>query len=144
MNTLTTFDPFTDAGFDELFRGFFRPVRATSANGANAAMAVKVDVKETADGYVVLADIPGARKEDLQVTIEANQVTIAAEVKGDTEQKEGERVLRKERFQGSYYRSFTLPVELDESASNAKYENGVLELTLARKQAAAGRRLTIQ
>ncbi|MEP6657209.1 MAG: Hsp20/alpha crystallin family protein [Betaproteobacteria bacterium] len=141
MNQMTTFDPFADAGFDELFRGFFRPVRAAAQP---QAVAIKVDVKATAQGYVVIADIPGVKKEDIQVTIEGKQVTLAAEVKRETEQKEGDRVLRTERYSGHLYRSFTLPVELDEDASSAKYENGVLELALARKQAVAGRKLTIQ
>lgn len=142
MNQMTTLDPFTDTGFDEIFRGFFQPVRSTASQ--SRAMAIKMDVKETAQGYVVHAEIPGVKKEDIHVTIEGNQVTIGAETKRETEQKEGERVLRTERFYGNLYRSFTLPTELDEAASTAKYENGVLELTLARKQQAAGRKLTIQ
>jgi HSP20 family protein len=141
MNQLTTLDPFADAGFDELFRGFFRPVRATNQP---QALAIKMDVKETEQGYVVHAEIPGVKKEDIQVTIEGNQVTVAAETRRESEQKDGERVLRSERYYGNLYRSFTLPVELDEAASAAKYENGVLELTLARKQPVAGRKLTIQ
>ena len=80
----------------------------------------------------------------IQVTIEGNQVTIGAEVKRQDEQKEGERVLRSERYYGNLFRSFTLPVELDEQASAAKFENGVLELQLARKQPVAGRKLAIQ
>ncbi len=141
MNQLTTLDPFADAGFDELFRGFFRPVRASAQP---QALAIKMDVKETDRGYVVQAEIPGVKKEDIQVTIEGNQVTIAAETRRESEQKDGERVLRTERFYGNLYRSFTVPVELDEQASSAKYENGVLELSLARKQPVAGRKLTIQ
>ncbi len=142
MNQLTTLDPFADAGFDELFRGFFRPVRV--AGQQPQALAIKMDVKETPQGYLVHAEMPGVAKDDIQVTIEGNQVTIGAEVKRQAEQKEGERVLRAERFYGNLFRSFTLPVEVDEQASGAKYENGVLELQLARKQPAAGRKLTIQ
>jgi HSP20 family protein len=141
MNQLTTVDPFADTGFDELFRGFFRPVRIA---GQSQALAIRMDVKETTQGYVVLAELPGVAKNDIQVTIEGNQVTIGAEVKRQSESKEGERVLRTERFHGNFHRSFTLPVDLDEQASGAKYENGVLELQLARKQPAAGRKLTIQ
>ena len=141
MNQMTTFDPFGDTGFDELFRGFFRPVRSGSQP---QALPIKMDVKETEQGYVVQAEIPGVKKEDIQVTVEGNQVTIAAETRRDTEQKEGERVVRSERFYGNLYRSFTLPVDLDESSSSAKYENGVLELTLARKQNQAGRKIAIQ
>ena len=141
MYQVRTLDSFNDSGFDELFRGFFRPVRASTQQ---QAIAIKVDVKATEQGYVVVADIPGVKKEDIQVTIEGNQVTLAAEVKRETEQKEGDRVLRTERYYGHLYRSFTLPVELDEAASSAKYENGLLELALARKQAVTGRKLTIQ
>lgn len=142
MNQLTTFDPFADTGFDELFRGFFRPVRNTT--GAPQALPIKMDVRETEKGYVVAAEVPGVRKEDIHVTIEGNQVTIMAESKRESEQKDNERVLRTERYYGSLYRSFTLPVELDEGASAARYENGVLELTLARKPRDTGRKLTIQ
>ena len=140
MNTLQVYDPFGDAGIDQLFRGFFRPVRETR----DTAAAIKVDVTEKPDAYVVHAEIPGIKKDDIQVTIEGNQVTIAAEVKRETEAKDGERLLRTERYYGAVYRSFVLPVELDETASKAKYENGVLELTLAKKPQVAGRKLTIQ
>jgi HSP20 family protein len=140
MANLNVYDPFADAGIDELFRGFFKPVRVTQA----APVTIRMDVTENDKGYVVHAEIPGVRKEDIHVTIEANQVTIGAEVKRESEHREGERVLRSERHYGSVHRSFTLPVELDEAASTAKYENGVLELTLARKPALAGRQLTVQ
>ena len=71
-------------------------------------------------------------------------MTIGAEVKRESDTKEGERVLRTERYFGSVYRSFTLPAELDEATSTAKYDNGVLELKLAKKPAVAGRKLPIQ
>jgi HSP20 family protein len=141
MASLQLYDPFADAGFDDLFRGFFRPVRASERT---APVAIKVDVTENEKGYTVHAEIPGVGKDDIQVAVEGNQVTISAEVKRNGEVKEGERVLRTERYQGAAYRSFTLPVELDEATSEAKYENGVLELRLAKKPAVAGRKLTIQ
>ena len=140
MNKLISYDPFADAAFDDLFRGFFKPVRPA----APAPVAIRMDVSENDKGYLVQAEIPGARKEDIQVTIEGNQVTIGAEVKREVEPKEGEQLLRRERHFGNVYRSFTLPVELDEAASAAKFENGVLELTLARKAAQTGRKLSIQ
>ncbi|MEO8305069.1 MAG: Hsp20/alpha crystallin family protein [Betaproteobacteria bacterium] len=139
MNTLTTYVPFADPGIDELFRGFFRPVRAEKG-----AVAIRMDVAEIDNAYVVKAEIPGVGKDDIQVSIEGNQVTIGAEVKRESEAKDGERVLRSERYYGSVHRAFTLPVEVDETASNAKYENGVLELTLVKKPVSAGRKLTIQ
>jgi HSP20 family protein len=141
MNQITRYDPFADAGFDDLFRGFFKPVRVS---GAPNAVTIKMDVTENEKAYVVQAEIPGVRKEEIHVAIEGNQVTIGAELKRETEPKETDRVLRSERYFGSVYRSFTLPVELDESASVAKYEGGVLELTLAKKAPVAGRKLTVQ
>src|SRR6185295_10107533 len=140
MNRLTIYDPFADQGFDDLFRGFFRPVRS----GTQTPATIKMDVRENENAYVVHAELPGVKKEDAHVTIEGNQVTISAEVKREVERKEGEGELRSERYFGSVYRSFTLPVEIDESQSSAKYENGVLELTLAKKAAQTGKRLTIQ
>ena len=142
MQRLVTYDPFGDAGFDDLFRGFFRPVRNGSPTPTPAS--IKMDVTERDGGYVVHAEIPGAKKEDVHVTIEGNQVTISADVKRESERKEGETVLRSERYYGSAFRSFTLPVELDEGVSTAKFDNGVLELTLAKKPQLAGKKLTIQ
>ncbi|MEO8508054.1 MAG: Hsp20 family protein [Betaproteobacteria bacterium] len=140
MNGLQVYGPFADAGIDELFRGFFKPVREARDTPA----LVKVDVTEKSDAFVVHAEIPGVSKEDIHVSIEGNQVTISAEVKRDAEQKDGERLLRSERYYGAVYRSFVLPVELDENTSQAKYEGGVLELTLAKKPQVTGRKLTIQ
>lgn len=139
MSNLTLYHPFADPQFDDLFRGFFAPVRSD-----RAPVGIKVDVAEKDGVYVVRAEIPGVNKDDIQVSIEGNQVTIGAEVKRETEAKDGQRWLRTERYSGSVYRAFTLPVEIDETASNAKYENGVLELTLTKKPAVAGRKLTIQ
>jgi HSP20 family protein len=140
MAQLQVYDPFADTPFDEIFRGIFKPVR--NPNGAPAT--IKVDVAETDTGYVVHAEIPGVRKEEIQVTIEGNQVSIGAEVKREKEAQDGERVLRHERFYGAVQRSFVLPVEIDEAASEARCENGVLELRLAKKAANTGRKLTVQ
>jgi HSP20 family protein len=139
MHNLTVYHPFAHGGFDDLIRGFFRPVRVEKS-----AAPIKVDVVETDAAYVVKAEIPGVNKDEIQVSIDGGVVTIGAEVKRENETKEGERVIRTERYSGSVYRAFTLPVEIDEAASTAKYENGVLELTLSKKPAAPGRKLTIQ
>ncbi|MFO1304897.1 MAG: Hsp20/alpha crystallin family protein [Burkholderiales bacterium] len=140
MTGMRVYGPFADTGFEDLVRGLFKPTRESG----DAAVPIKVDVVEKGDAYVVKAEVPGVKKEDIQVTIEGNQVTISAEVKRESEQKEGERLVRSERYYGAVYRSFVLPVELDEAASNAKYENGVLELTLAKRAESAARKLTIQ
>ena len=141
MQNLISYDPRTETGLDELFRGFFKPVRL---EGAPTPVVIKVDVTETENGYLVHAEMPGVKKEDIDVAIEGNQVTITAEVKQEWEKREGDRLLRNERYFGSIYRSFTLPVELDESACEATHDNGVLELKLVRKTAAPGKRLAIR
>jgi HSP20 family protein len=141
MQNVISYDPRSDTVYDELFRGFFKPVRM---EGAPSPVTIKMDVRETENGYVVHSEMPGVKKEDIDVAIERNQVTITAEVKQEREKKEGDRMLRNERYFGNIYRSFTLPVELDESACEAKYENGVLELKLVKKAAAPGKRLAIR
>ena len=139
MNHLTTYDPFAESGIDDLFRGFFRPVRVEKTPAS-----IKMDVTEQNGAYLVKAEIPGVGKDDIQVSIEGNQVTIGAEVKREKDVKDGERVLRSERYFSSVYRGFTLPVEVDEAASEAKYENGVLQLKLVKKPANTGRKITVQ
>ena len=129
MASLQIYDPFADPAVETLFRQFFRPERTDRG----APQSIRLDVAENDKGYVVYAEIPGVRKDEIHVAIEGNQVTIAAEAKPLVEPAEGTRVLRSERYSGNLYRSFTLPVELDETASEAKY-NGVLELKRSRSR----------
>jgi HSP20 family protein len=140
MTNLVSYDPFLDTGMDELFRGFFKPVRM---EGPRTPITIKMDVKESDDGYVVHAEMPGVKKENINVDIEGNQVTIGAEVKREWEKKEGEKMLRSERYYGNIYRSFTLPHELDEAKCVAKYDGGVLELKLVKKAGVAGKKLPV-
>jgi HSP20 family protein len=141
MQNHISYDPRTDTTYDELFRGFFKPMRMERT--APAPVTIKMDVTETENDYVVHAEMPGVKKEDIDIAIEADQVTVTADVKQQWETKEGVRVLRNERYFGNIYRSFTLPVELDEPACEAKFENGVLELKLVKKAAAPGKKLAI-
>ncbi len=85
-----------------------------------------------------------SNKEDIHVAIEGNQVSISAEVKNEKEVKEGEKLLRSERYYGSVSRSFSLAQDVDEGAAQAKYKDGVLELTLPKKVVASARKLVIQ
>jgi len=143
MNRLVNYDPLRelDAGMDDIFRGFFKPVRW---EGAPAPVTIKMDVTETADGYFVHAEMPGMKKENINVEIEGNQVTITGEVSRDWEKKDGDKVLRSERYYGNVYRSFTLPTELDEGRCEAKYDGGVLELKLVRKAGVEGKKLAVK
>ena len=90
------------------------------------------------------AELPGVKKEDIQLTIDGAQVTLAAEIKREKDAKDGERVLHTERVYGKVSRSFTLPQEIDDAAAQAKFSDGVLELTLPKKAAAARKQITIQ
>ena len=139
MASLQIYDPFADATVETLLRSFFRPERAERATPRS----LPIDVVETETGYVVQAELAGVAKDEIHVAIEGNQVTIAAEVKRSGVD-ENARVLRNERHYGNVYRTFALPVELDEGGSEAKYENGLLTLTLVKKPAVAGRKLTVQ
>jgi HSP20 family protein len=104
----------------------------------------KMDVKEDDKAYTVHADLPGVKKEDIHVSIEGNTVAISAETRTETEQKEGEKVLKRERTYGKVFRSFSLGSDIDEAAASARYNDGVLELVLPKKTAAASKRLTVE
>lgn len=136
MNPMTHYDP-----LDDLFRGFF--VRPVEMGMSAEAPAIKIDVKEQEKAYLVHAEMPGIRKEDIHVTIDGPTVSISAERKQEKDVKEGERVLRIERYFGKVSRSFQLGQDVDDAAANAKFTDGVLELTLPKRAATQSKRLQI-
>jgi HSP20 family protein len=142
MATLTRFD---DA-FDDLLRGFFvRPVSFEGSQGQSTGPAqFRVEVSENEQAYVIRAEIPGVKKEDINIGIDADQVAISAEVKNEKDAREGERVLRTERYYGKVYRAFALGQPVDENGAAAKYQDGILELTLPKKAATQAKRIEIQ
>ncbi|MFO1379640.1 MAG: Hsp20/alpha crystallin family protein [Chitinivorax sp.] len=130
-----------DNMFDDLLKGFFvRPVSMPE----QPDMQLKMDVREDDKAYTVHAEIPGVKKEDIHVSIDGNLVSISAEIKNEKDVKEGEKVLRSERYYGKVSRSFKLAQDIDDNAANARYNDGVLELTLPKRQNSANRRLTIE
>jgi len=141
MASMTRFNPFDDA-IDDLFRGFV--VRPVSYDGPAGAAQFRVDVSENDQVYTLRAEIPGVKKEDINVTIDGDTVAVVAEVKHEKEVKNGDRVLRSERYYGKVYRAFTLGQAVEEASASARYENGVLELTLPKKAAVQAKRVTIQ
>ena len=142
MANITRFDPFNEL-VDDLFTGFL--VRPLAYEGRDAALArAKVDITEANGAYVVTGDLPGVRKEDIQVSIDGAEVTLTAEVKREKEASKDERVLHTERVFGKLTRSFTLPQEVDEGKAEAKYRDGVLELKLPKKAAAQRKQVTVQ
>ncbi|ENO89763.1 Hsp20/alpha crystallin family protein [Thauera linaloolentis] len=141
-NLIRRVDPLED-----FFRGFFvRPVDfggGSLAGLSGEAPQMRVDVKEGANGYEVHAELPGMKKEDIHVHIDGPVVSISAERKQEKEVKEGEKVLRTERYFGKVSRSFQLGQEIDEANASAKFNDGVLELSLPKKAEAQAKRLTI-
>jgi HSP20 family protein len=144
MANVTRFDPFNEL-VDDLFKGFLvRPLAYDNGRVGESLPRMKVDVAEKNGAYVVSAELPGVKKEDIQITIDGAQVTLAAEVKREKEASQDERVLHTERVYGKATRSFTLPQELDEAKAEAKFRDGVLELTLPKKAAAQRKQISIQ
>jgi HSP20 family protein len=139
MSSLMPRSGLFDDFFSDVAPGFFvKPL-----HGEALPSQIKVDVKEVDGGYAVQAELPGVAKEDIHVSIEGPVVSLRAEVKQEDRQTEGERVLRSERYYGSVSRSFQLPADIDEAKAKAKYDNGVLSLSLPRKAANTSQRLTI-
>ncbi len=142
MSNITRFNPFNEL-VDDLFNGFL--VRPVAYEGLGDVLPrMKVDVAEKNGAYKVTAELPGVKKEDIQVSIDGAQVTLSAEVKQEKETSQDERVLHTERVFGKVSRSFTLPQELDEAKAEAKFRDGVLELTLPKKAEAARKQISIQ
>lgn len=160
MANIVRFDPFStvtpiERTFDDLFNSLLRPLQSLAPIDQELR-SFKMDVHETDKDYIVHADLPGVQKEDIHVSIEGNQVTIDAEARelpwqtagasqeGEpAQQADSAKNLRRERHVGRIYRSFTLPVEIDDSKARAKYDNGVLTLTLPKKQQ-LGKQLAIE
>ena len=146
MSALTPFE-----AFDELFadpvREFRRFLRTTDWPAApmRTPSEMRLDVTENDKSYLVKAEIPGARKDDVKVKIDGNTVSITAEVKEEKESKsDGDRVLTRERYYGSVARAFSLAHEIDDKEAQAKFENGVLSLTLPKRAQAQGTTLSIR
>ncbi len=132
--------------FDEFFRdvapGFY--VRPLHGDALPQPSQIRIDVKEDDAAYKVQAELPGVPKEDIQVSIDGAVVTLRAEVQQHDEKKDGEKLLRSERYFGSVARSFQLPVEVDAASAKARYDNGVLTLTLPKKLEGKVQRLAVE
>jgi HSP20 family protein len=141
MVNITRFNPLEDA-FEDLFRRV--PMWLTSSETRVPAPAqFRMDVSENDKEYQVLAELPGVKKEEISITINGNEVSVSAEVKHEKDVKNGGTVLRAERYFGKIQRAFALGQEVDEATAQAKYNDGVLELTLPKKAVAATKRLAV-
>ena len=140
MNELMSFDPFASSPIEDTLRNMMRPWRLETVERAPT---MRIDLSETDKDYQIKAEIPGVNKADIDVRIEGNQVTLSAEVRKEKQEKEEGRVLRSERSYGYASRSFSLGCPLDDAKAEARYDNGVLSLTIPKKAEAAGRKLSI-
>jgi HSP20 family protein len=125
---------------DEMFRQMLRPWRGELSERAPQ---IKLEVHENDANYTGRAEVPDVNKDDIGVRIEGNRVTLSAELKKDKEEKKDGRVLRSERQYGYASRSFTLACDVDEAKSEARYKDGILELTLPKKTKTSSKRLPI-
>jgi HSP20 family protein len=147
-SNVTRFDPLSDLArmsplrsLDELFRDL--TPRSMLRELQQAEPQINVEVTENDQAYIVRAEIPGAKKEDIKVDVRGNRVSITAETRREREMKEGDRVLRSEIIYGQMSRTIMLEQEVDDSKADAKYSDGVLELTLPKKASGGGSKLQI-
>ncbi len=133
-------DPFSN--LDDWFNSFW--MRRPFSTDLETISPIKIDMTETDKNYTIRAEIPGVKKEDVKVQVDGNLVSISAETKQKKEKKEGGKVVCSECCQGSSYRSFTLDCNVDEAKAQAKYENGMLELVLPKKNGAGAKQLKIK
>lgn len=142
MSNLRLFEPGFSDSFETAMRRFFAPV---AGELEAPELKMRIDVSEKDNAYVVKADIPGVKKEDINVRIDGNVVQIDAELKREKDIKgEGGKLLRSERYWGNVSRTFSLAQDVDDGKAQAKYADGVLTLELPKKTTEQAKKLAIQ
>jgi HSP20 family protein len=129
---------------ENMFQDFLAPLAQAGRWSDDGLEMPRLDVSEHEKAFEVQAELPGVKKEDVKVSIDGQRVTIEGECQQANEQRQGEQLVYSERSTRRYQRSFTLPSEVDDAGAEAKLENGILMLTLPKKQGGAAKRLTIQ
>jgi HSP20 family protein len=132
---------------ESMFEDFFAPVaQAATLSGwpEEGVTSPRLNVTENDKSFEVQAELPGVKKEDVKVSIDKQRVTIEAETRHAEEKREGENVVYAERTARKFMRSFLLPSDVDDAAADARLEDGILTLTLPKKQGSTAKRLTIQ
>ncbi|MEB2348660.1 MAG: Hsp20/alpha crystallin family protein [Comamonadaceae bacterium] len=142
MNSLISRGSLLDDFFRDVAPGFY--VRPLHGDVLPQPSQIRVDVREDDNGYTVQAEMPGVPKDDIQVSIDGAVVSLRAQVQQHDEKKDGEKVLRSERYFGAVARSFQLPMEVDTAKAKARYDNGVLTLALPKKIESKAQRLAIE
>ena len=141
MANMNRHDPFVEM-VDDFLKGFF--VKPVAYQSPEPVRRMRIDLFEHDGDYRVLADLPGVKKEDIDVQIDGDEVSITAEARSQASPREGERALHSERYFGKMARAFRLQEEVDDTRATAKFADGVLELTLPKKSPASSKKVTIQ
>lgn len=141
---IVRWDPFRDLVriHDEIGSWFESTLEKEREGRKSAVWAPSVDVKETDKEVIVKADLPGIKKEDIEVSIDKDQLVIKGERKMEKEEKEKDYV-RVERSYGSFYRSFNIGVPVKEDEIKADYKNGVLEINLPKAEVKKPKKIEI-
>jgi HSP20 family protein len=137
----SAFDQLTNIR-DEINRLFESP-RENGGSGAFNTWAPALDVFEDNDNLIVRAELPGMKKEDIDISLHDNIITVSGERKNE-KKYEGGKTSREERFFGRFTRSITLPKQVDSSRVKASYKDGLLTVTLPKAEEAKPRQIQIQ
>ena len=144
MANISIYDPLTSR-LSRLFNHLtFSDPRYFDEFDSNERMNLKMDIDEDEHNYTVHVDLPGVKKEDVRISVNGNQVSIEAEIKRIKENKKDKNFICCERYEGRVYRSFTLNCDVDESKTEARLSDGVLELTLPKKSETSHKQIRVQ
>jgi HSP20 family protein len=128
---------------NKLFDDFFTRRESDEPESAGVAWAPRVDIHEAKDKFVVEAEVPGVKKDDIKLSVHDDRLSIEGERKYEHEEHEDCDCHRQERFYGKFHRSFTLPTAVDATKIVAKYNDGVLNIELPKKEAALPKEIEI-
>ncbi|MES1191470.1 MAG: Hsp20/alpha crystallin family protein [Steroidobacter sp.] len=137
---IVNWEPFRE--MENLFNRYSRLVRRTDLNGDMDSWTPSADITETDKEYLIKANLPEVKKEDVKVTLESGALTISGERKQEKQEK-GENEIRVESLYGSFSRSFMLPDNVDAANVRAESRDGVLKIHIPKKEAAKPRSITV-
>lgn len=140
MGNIKRYDPFSIEPLGDMLQSMLRNMRI----GPDTELPFKVDVAESDSSFTITADLPGVKKEDINVSVDRGTVMISAKLEKTSEVKEGDRVIRQERYSGSMQRAFTLDGNIDTEKIDASFQDGVLRLVLPKKESSTQQRITVR
>lgn len=131
-------------GFDDLYEGFFRPMRVFNEEWNGKLPSLALDIVDNDKGYVITTEMPGVKKEDISITCENGVLSISGEKTDETSKTEKGKLVRRERSYGCYSRQLRLGADIDEKGIKASMEDGVLKLTVPKKAGVEAKRIKVE